>query len=100
MVWLALALGLVQAAPERYTGNATATVMFVDPDAVQKTCMDAGAVAPEAGKMIVGCQPRLGPFEQKIIVPNPCNYKDDPYAVLLCHELGHWNGWPSDHPTK
>lgn len=31
-------------------------------------------------------------------VPNPCDAQSSGwYARLLCHELGHVNGWPSDH---
>jgi antirestriction protein ArdC len=31
-------------------------------------------------------------------MPNPCAFPDsDAYAHLLCHELGHANGWPPTH---
>lgn len=31
-----------------------------------------------------------------IYVPNPCRWRD-PYATLLCHEMGHVNGWSAFH---
>jgi hypothetical protein len=34
----------------------------------------------------------------RLVMPNPCSYPDsDAYAHLLCHELGHANGWPPTH---
>jgi len=34
----------------------------------------------------------------RIIAPNPCSFPDtDAYARILCHEIGHANGWPSTH---
>jgi hypothetical protein len=36
--------------------------------------------------------------KKEIHIPNPCVYpKTDSYARLLCHELGHFNGWPVYH---
>ena len=29
-------------------------------------------------------------------IPNPCLYRDDNYARILCHEMGHINGWRHD----
>jgi hypothetical protein len=35
---------------------------------------------------------------RRITMPNPCDYPaGDEYAALLCHELGHLNGWPATH---
>lgn len=32
-------------------------------------------------------------------LPNPCGYPaSDRYAALLCHEIGHAQGWPASHP--
>ncbi len=33
----------------------------------------------------------------QIAMPNPCQFPDDPYAALLCHEMAHVNGWPGTH---
>lgn len=32
-------------------------------------------------------------FNDTVIMPNPCDYADQAYAALLCHEQGHVNGW-------
>lgn len=32
-----------------------------------------------------------------IVAPNPCASSAD-YAILLCHEIGHANGWGGQHP--
>ena len=39
---------------------------------------------------ILGCE-----LYGKIFVPNPCT-QHGAYAALLCHELGHANGWRHD----
>ena len=35
-----------------------------------------------------------------LILPNPCGtaFLGEDYAKIACHELGHLNGWPADHP--
>ena len=34
----------------------------------------------------------------RVIAPNPCSYPEtDLYARILCHEIGHANGWPATH---
>ena len=34
-------------------------------------------------------------------LPNPCSFKrGGEYADLMCHELGHVNGWSAKHPRK
>jgi len=35
-----------------------------------------------------------------IIAPNPCDYTGETYARGLCHELGHRNRWPGNHPLN
>lgn len=46
------------------------------------------------------CETRDGRRVPLLILPNPCAYQvsGDPYAILTCHELGHANGWPGNHP--
>jgi antirestriction protein ArdC len=35
---------------------------------------------------------------ERLVLPNPCAFgSNDRYAALLCHELGHANGWPPTH---
>lgn len=38
------------------------------------------------------------PDSKTMNLPNPCDYpQTDAYARLICHELGHINGWPAYH---
>jgi hypothetical protein len=32
-----------------------------------------------------------------IVAPNPCRFAES-YAIGLCHEQAHKNGWPGSHP--
>jgi hypothetical protein len=33
-----------------------------------------------------------------LILPNPCPLAEvDLYAAIVCHEIGHLNGWPKGH---
>jgi antirestriction protein ArdC len=33
-----------------------------------------------------------------LIMPDPCKFPaTDNYARLMCHELGHLDGWPGSH---
>jgi hypothetical protein len=84
--------------PDRYAhvpGKAT-VVLWVSMDEVQRLCGDKAHPIP-AGMVINGCV-RL---DGSIVLPDPC---DEPvwdiYAHRACHELGHFNGWPSDHPGE
>ncbi len=37
---------------------------------------------------------------ERINVPNPCFYTSDPYAVVMCHEMAHLNGWKHEKEGK
>ena len=64
--------------PAEYQGDVRAVIEFVAADKVSDRCGTAA--------MACGGNPA--------VMPNPCRFnKDDPYARLLCHELGHVNGW-------
>lgn len=76
------------AQPRQYRGDATVTVRFANPTDVEGLCAMIGAPNSAA------CA-----NDQIMIVPNPCRYHGY-YAEILCHELGHVNGWPPDHPTR
>lgn len=43
---------------------------------------------------VIACSP---PNPRKIVMPNPCQYPEQDYARVLCHELGHARGWNSEH---
>jgi hypothetical protein len=69
--------------PQRFQGNTAAAVVFTDERTVQRMCPHV--------RMAVGCT-----VGRTIYVPNPCRW-GDAYATLLCHELGHVNGWSTHH---
>jgi hypothetical protein len=74
----------------RYRRDATAQVHFVDQKHVTGYC-DAGD--PDApGDVTIACQSGF-----TLYLPNPCAYRGE-YARIACHELGHINGWPNNHP--
>ena len=70
--------------PSRFQGDAVAGVVFTTEGGVQRMCPQVNYA--------VGCT-----VGSTIYVPNPCRWRD-PYATLLCHEIGHVNSWPSNHP--
>jgi hypothetical protein len=76
--------------PTQYQRDAEARVTFLSArnDAIAR-CQMLGA--PQGAQ---ACGGAAG----FIVAPNPCVYAGDPYADLLCHELGHVNGWPASHP--
>ncbi len=76
--------------PVEYIRNRDSVIRFVE-DA--NTITNCGV---STYGQIVAC---AGVNNDWIIMPNPCMFPDDPYARVLCHELGHNNGWPSDHPN-
>lgn len=77
--------------PVRYRGDRSVMVEFVAPDKVEQAC---GLAKPVCGYRMMAC--RRG---NRLIMPNPCagNHIVEPYGKLLCHELGHANGWPAYH---
>lgn len=77
-------------APARFRGDVTTTVMFTDK--YSEECIKAGL---KVGGQIQACSLK-GPKAAMIIVPNPCKARGN-YARLLCHEIGHQNGWGGNH---
>lgn len=70
--------------PARFQGNTSAAVVFTDAAMIARACPSTpNPVACTRGRTIY--------------MPNACAWSD-PYAVLLCHEIGHVNSWPADHP--
>jgi hypothetical protein len=81
----------VQQPPERLRADNTAVVRFAtSPDAA---CRQIGAASEGT---ILGCH-----HAGLIVIPNPCAWPNrSDYADLACHELGHRNGWPGNHPES
>jgi hypothetical protein len=81
--------------PVRYQGNARARVVTMSPAAVNGYCAAAPNLgAPPPGYHWGACTTADG----IMFLPNPClSPPTDEYAHLLCHELGHVNGWPPTH---
>lgn len=81
--------------PERFTSTSAATVQLVDRGDVNAAC----GTAPE-GFEYVACtrtRERKGVRVSTIIMPNPCQFPEERFAQILCHEFGHVNGWPASH---
>lgn len=75
-----------------YRRDASAHVHFVDQEHITAFC-DAGE-PDDPDYYTVACQSGF-----RLYLPNPCTYGDsDEYARIVCHELGHLNGWPDNHP--
>lgn len=80
--------------PARFRGDAEATVHFVAADQIGPICAP-GLPPLQCGYVWSACTAIDPP--RVMTVPNPCTRPDDAYAALLCHELGHVNGWPATH---
>jgi len=77
----------IPAPPERFRMDNTVVVTFAKPELVQELC--GKRHMPE----VIACADILPP---SIHVPNPC-YINEHYAQVVCHELGHANGWTREH---
>lgn len=82
--------------PARYDAHAIVKVRFADPSDIN---------GPFCGKAAAGMQTlACAAFDNTsgewiITLPEPCSYpQSDNYARLACHEKGHANGWPGNHP--
>lgn len=75
--------------PQEYQKSTAARVIFTDPSGIGKMC----GVAKEAGQLILACQGEIKGMPV-IVLPNPCLWPEPEfYAAVVCHELGHVNGW-------
>ncbi|MEO0712728.1 MAG: hypothetical protein AAFY37_02325 [Pseudomonadota bacterium] len=79
--------------PDTYRGDVTVAVEFIEPGKVGTRCAERGA-SPYGLSIANACaSPEL------VTMPNPCKvFQGGRYAKILCHELGHVNGWAADHP--
>lgn len=76
--------------PKQYQGDARAQVHFTRHAKTLCAIMKA-----EPGS--IAC---AGVGATWMIVPNPCDWKSDPFARLMCHEKGHNLGHAADHPRS
>lgn len=81
----------VPVAPERHQGNRVAVVRFEGHEGIATQC---GVAKPPL--VLIACAGKVKGVPT-IAVPNPCLLPGDFYARLLCHELGHLNGWSGAH---
>lgn len=78
--------------PERFQHNATVVLMTTDQVGIDQACLAQFGPAPP-GMKTDACE-----SGGRIVAPNPCSYPEtDLYARILCHEIGHANGWPAAH---
>ena len=76
--------------PVRFRKSGSVTVQFTTQAGINSICGKA-----PCNMVTLGCL-ETGPA--RMILPNPCSYPaSDDYAELVCHELGHLNGWPATH---
>jgi hypothetical protein len=86
--WILVACVSFGFPPVGYQGSVSAAVHFMDQAAVAAICEERGLSLTAACAEIGGSQ---------IWIENPCDWPGDSYAQLLCHEIGHINGWPANH---
>lgn len=88
-----------QQPPAKYQGDNLVVVRFLDPDKVPAAC--TSGVIDMNGGVVTACVLRAGTVAQVMIVPNPCTWPNvSDIKQIMCHELGHANGWPANHPTS
>lgn len=82
--------------PSRYRGDVQVTVRFESESKVESDCGVGIAPAP-AGQHYAGCNLPDG----IMVLPNAClRPAESDFRLTLCHEIGHANGWPPDHPAR
>lgn len=72
--------------PSGLRGDNTVQVVFARPELVRTLCGARNRLE------LQGCV-----TGRSMRVPNPCLYTNEQYARILCHELGHVNGWAPSH---
>lgn len=96
------AVSTIPLPPTQYQGDHVALVYFVDNPNSLKACGISQQLDSKGGPTVFrGCV-RDTPLGQIVYLPNPCKDKKataENYGSLVCHELGHVNGWPSNHPN-
>lgn len=81
-----------QLPPPRFQRDTSVQLQVAGQEAINRQCHKAFG-APPAGMKTDACE-----IDGRVIAPNPCSFPaSETYARLLCHELGHANGWPASH---
>lgn len=82
--------------PKAYRNDVGYGVMAVSD--VSKACLIAG-LEDIPDTIVNACTVSRG-NNHVVIMPNPCapRWANDEFARHLCHEQGHVNGWPGNHP--
>ena len=82
--------------PARFVKAGLVRVIFVHPDQIMEVC----GVEPVPGMMLMACARMSVAGDKIVVMPHPCLAIEQPYALLLCHEVSHSiGGWPGDHPA-
>jgi hypothetical protein len=80
------------APPQRYREATSFTLVIADQNRIERTCQPLFG-KPGDGQKTLGCT-----VGKTVTLPNPCDFPEtDTYARMVCHELGHINGWPATH---
>ncbi len=79
--------------PARFRDETSAQIQTIDPAYIGDVCGLLMRGPPPVGMAYLACTQ-----DGRVYIPNPCAYPDEPYAATLCHELGHVQGWPREHP--
>lgn len=91
------------APPAQYRGDNTVTVTYTSD--VEQECYGSGLGYMGGDTTVLGCNiQRITTtsdghriISNRNVLKNPC--LTDPRSTA-CHELGHANGWPADHPHQ
>lgn len=80
--------------PKQFQQPTTVVIMLTDQAGIDKDC----GKQSDKNFTTLGCVDTKGLLH----LPNPCKYKEyknpNSYARLLCHEVGHTEGW--HHPNE
>lgn len=81
--------------PLRFQREAMVVVQLKTQAEIGAVCESLRQDPPPPGRRYLAC---ATPALHVAYLSNPCDYPDERYAKTFCHELGHLNGWPGDHP--
>jgi hypothetical protein len=80
--------------PDRFQRDSAALTIYASQEVIAHYCGPLGT----PGAPAVACSGKTNEGVPILFAPNPCLLAEgDLYAAILCHELGHLNGWPKEH---